>query len=311
MARTAAPGYERAAWTKAAPVAGAEPPMITALKAEHRHMAAIMALMSDQLDAIERGELVETHVLYETMHYMVSWPDQFHHPREDLIYGLVAELNGEAADNVDSLQREHNEMAKRGRELLGIIQDWRDGTASGATVVKNGRDYIQQTYRHMNSEEQLVFPQIAAVLSPADWRELAASDQLRPMGDPVFGPRVQREFRNMARKLRRGVRRRVERGAMIEWIGIDALLESADVVSMAADSSRSLTGEHARRAWDESMSILKEKPLTAPWRCALNNTRISLDLMGELAGVSRDALSDLRQVNQARKDRLRLLNRVD
>ena len=286
MARTAAPGYERAAWTKAAPVAGAEPPMITALKAEHRHMAAIMALMSDQLDAIERGELAETHVLYETMHYMVSWPDQFHHPREDLIYGLGAELNGEAADNVDSLQREHDEMAKRGRELLGIIQDWRDGTASGATVVKNGRDYIQQTYRHMNSEEQLVFPQIAAVLSPADWRELAASDQLRPMGDPVFGPRVQREFRNMARKLRRGERRRVERGAMTEWIGIDALLESVNVVSMAADSSRSLTGEHARRAWDESMSILKEKPLTAPWRCALNNTRISLDLMGELAGVS-------------------------
>ena len=64
-----------------------------ALRAEHRHMATVMQLFSDQLKAIEGGELVDTHVVYEIMDYMVTWPDRFHHPREDLIYARVAEVD--------------------------------------------------------------------------------------------------------------------------------------------------------------------------------------------------------------------------
>lgn len=303
--------YDRSAWdkpAKAAP-ARAEAPMISALRAEHRHMASVMELMSAQLDAVERGDLVDTHVLYEIMHYMVSWPDQFHHPREDLIYGRVAELDAEAADNVDSLQREHDGMARRGRQLLQDIEGWREGSVSGAQVVKGGRDYVQRTYRHMNTEEKLVFPQIQEVLTTDDWRELAADDELKPIGDPVFGTRVQREFRNLARKLRRGVRRSVERGTMAEWVGIEALMESMEVLSIAVGSGRGLAGDHVRAAWEESVEIIRETPFTAPMRCAVNNTRISFNLLGDLLEVSRDALDDLARVNQERKDRIRLLDR--
>ena len=307
-------GYDKSQWQQkkpaSRPVGKAEQPMMAALRAEHRHIASVMELMTGQLDAIERGELVDTHVLYETMHYMVTWPDKFHHPREDLIYGRVAELDASAADNVDSLQREHDGMAKRGQKLLRDIEAWREGSVGGSTVVKNGRDYIQRTYRHMNSEEKLVFPQIEEVLTTEDWRELAEDDQLTPVGDPVFGTRVQREFRNMARKLRRGVRRSVERGTLAEWVGIEALMESYEVLSMAAGNGRSLAGDHVRSAWEESLDIIRETPFTAPWRCAINNTRISFNLLGDLMEVSKDVAEDLSRVNQERKDRLRLLDRT-
>src|SRR6056300_523788 len=61
-------------------------PLMAALRAEHRHMASVMELMDQQLDAIAAGEMVDTHMLYESMDYMLSWPDRYHHPREDLIY---------------------------------------------------------------------------------------------------------------------------------------------------------------------------------------------------------------------------------
>ena len=83
-----------------------------ALRAEHRHIATVMQLFADQLKAIESGELVDTHVVYEIMDYMVTWPDRYHHPREDLIYGRVAELDRKAADEVDTLQRDHDHTAK-------------------------------------------------------------------------------------------------------------------------------------------------------------------------------------------------------
>lgn len=288
-----------------------EVPMMAALRSEHRHMASVMELMAQQLDAVAEGDFVDTHMLYESMDYMLSWPDRYHHPREDLIYGRVADIDASAADNVDSLQREHDDMAARGREVLATIEHWRHGKVTGAAVVKAGRDYIARSYKHMNNEEQLVFPQIESMLTVQDWRELAEDDSLRPTADPVFGPRINRDFRNLARKVRRGVRRGVERTAMVEWVGLEALLESFEVMSMAYDSGKDITGEHVRTAVDESLSILREKPLTAPLRCAVNNTRLTFSWMGDLADVSRDTLADLVNVNQERKDRVRLLNREE
>jgi hemerythrin-like domain-containing protein len=287
----------------------AEQPMMKALRAEHRHMATVMQLFADQLKAIEEGQLVDTHVVYEIMDYMVSWPDRYHHPREDLIYGRVAELDGAAADEVDTLQRDHDRMAVRGRAVLEDIARWREGEVPGTAVVKSGRQYIDHSYEHMNLEEKLVFPHIEAVLSLQDWRELSEDDRLQALAQPVFGPRVQREYRNLTRKLRRRLRRGVERGTMVEWIGIEALMESLEVVSIAYESARDSTAEHARTAWEECLDIIRESPLTAPLQCAANNAKIGIRLLEDIAEISRDTYEDLARVNQERKDRVRLLDR--
>jgi len=291
-----------------APLSRERPPLLEALYAEHRHIASVMQLFSEQLEAIAAGELVDTHVVYEVMDYMVTWPDRFHHPREDLIYGRVAELDAAAADSVDSLQRDHDATAETGREVLRNIRQWRDGEVSGEELVRSGRAYIDHMYQHMNTEEKLVFPEIDRVLGAEDWRELAQDDQLRPVADPVFGPRVQREFRNMARKLRSSVRRGVERGTLVEWLSVEAVMESLEVVSMAYESARGSAAEHARVAWDEGVELFRESAVTAPWRCAANNARLGLRLIQEVAEISRQALGDISRVNQERKARIRLMD---
>jgi hemerythrin-like domain-containing protein len=287
----------------------AEQPLMKALRAEHRHMATVMQLFSQQLSAIEGGELVDTHVVYEIMDYMVTWPDRFHHPREDLIYARVAEVDTSTADDVDTLQRDHDHTAKQSRQLLRDIERWRLGEVSGTVVVKSGRAYIDHVYEHMNLEEKLVFPRIEAVLTVQDWRELAGDDELRAVADSIFGPRVQREFRNMTRKLRRSLRRSVERGTLVQWVGVEALMESLEVVSIAYESARDTTSEHVRTALKESVELFRAAPLVAPLRCAANNTRVTFLLLAEMVEISRETVQDLSRVNQERKDRVRLMNR--
>ncbi len=298
-----------AATGKAAIKKKTEPPLMKALRAEHRHMASVLHLFSEQLKAIEDGELVDTHVVYEIMDYMVTWPDRFHHPREDLIYARVAEVDPRAADDVDTLQRDHDHTAKRSRQLLRDIERWRGGEVSGTVVVKSGRAYIDHAYEHMNLEEKAVFPRIETTLTLQDWRELAGDDQLRAVTDSIFGPHVQREFRNMARKLRRSVRRSAERGAVVQWIGVEALMESLEVVSIAYDSALDAAGVHMRTALQESLALFRKAPLSAPLRCVANNTRVAFRLLGEVAEISGETLQDLSRVNQERKDRVRLLDR--
>lgn len=287
----------------------AEQPLMKALRAEHRHMGSVMQLFAAQLAAIEAGELVDTHVVYEIMHYMVTWPDRFHHPREDLIYARVAEVEPARADDVDTLQRDHDQTARRGQALLRDIERWREGGVPATAVIKNGRAYIDHIHEHMNIEEKVFFPKIEAALSWQDWRDLAEDDQLKAVTESVFGPRVQREFRNMARKLRRSMRRSVERGTVLEWIGIEAFLESLEVVSIAYDSTRDTAGDSLRSAVNDALGFFREAPLTAPLRCVANNTVVAWRLLGEVASISRETLEDLSRVNQERRDRVRLLAR--
>ncbi|KGE03135.1 hemerythrin domain-containing protein [Pseudohaliea rubra] len=287
-----------------------EAAMLVALRAEHRHIAAVMALLSQQLNAIERGDLVDTHVLYEIMDYMVTWPDRFHHPREDLIYDHVAEVDQGMAGEVRELERDHDHMAREGREVLYVIERWRAGELSGREVVDKGRGYVRRAHEHMNLEEDEVFPLIDAVLTRSDWRDLEAEDSLNPAADPVFGRRVQREFRHLARKVRRSLRHGVEQGAVIEWVGIEALLESWEVMTMAWQGGATITGDHLRSSLREATYIVLDRPLQAPLLCAANNARLTLSWLEELSQLSRDTVADLTRVNRERKDRLRLLRRA-
>ena len=201
-------------------------------------------------------------------------------------------------------------MARAGRDVLACIERWRAGETGGSELIEQGRDYVQRSYAHMAFEEQEVFPAIDAALTREDWRELAADDQLRPVGDPVFGRRVAREFRTMARKLRRSLRRGVERRAVSDWVSIEALMEGYEVLSMAAQNSRVVTRDHLRTGLREAVNITLESPLQAPLLCTVNNTRLSLAWLEEMRGIYRDAAVDLARVNRERRDRIRLLRRA-
>jgi hypothetical protein len=201
-------------------------------------------------------------------------------------------------------------MAREGRDLLHAIERWRAGELDGAALVARGRVYVQRGYAHMNEEEHDIFPLIEAVLTRDDWRDLEADDQLQPVSDPVFGRRIQRDFRQMARKVRRSLRHGVEQGAVIEWVGIEAMLEAWEVLSIAVQNGSTITGGHLSSVAQESLYIALDKPLKAPWLCTLNNTRLTLDYLQEMGTVYRDALVDLARVNRERKDRLRLLRRA-
>ena len=88
-------------------------------------------------------------------------------------------------------------------------------------------------------------------------------------------------------------------------------MESVEVLSMALDNGREATGDHLRLAVDDAVEAVRANPLTAPLRTALNNTRATFNWLGDMADISRDTLEDLSRVNQARKDRVRMISADD
>lgn len=319
MARTQPTIYSRAAWEAVTGDSDAQPhrhPVLATLYAEHRYMATLMKLLTEQLTALEQDEAVDAHILYELMQYMSSFPDQYHHPREDMVYQRAAELDPSLADSVDTLQRDHDYLAEVGAGTLKAIKNWRSGGKPAADIVTRGHEYVAALYRHMSVEEKLVFPQIEKLLTADDWAELEADDLLAPVMDPVFGTRVAREYRKLARSARRALREGAEDVAVGEWIGFEAMLEGIEVINIALDGGKAAAREHFEVALADNLSIVEEAReggglVLVPLRCAMANTGHYLGFLRDCGQLLRDTGSDLVEVRRAMRERLRLGRRKD
>ncbi|MEM1142498.1 MAG: hemerythrin domain-containing protein [Pseudomonadota bacterium] len=287
-----------------------EAPALANLRQSHRHIASVLALLSDHLNAIERSDIVNTQALHEIVDYMVTWPDRAHRTREILIYDYAAEMNTELKSMVEDVDAAHEDLRNKGIGLRESVDDWRNGYIAGDQVIARGRAYVRDAFAMMSRKEQKLFPRIDDTLQREDWRELAADGLLNPIKDPVFGRRVNREFRTMARKLRRSLRRGVERRAVAEWVGIESFFEAYEVLSMAFQNGRTATRDQLLTSLRESSYITLDAPFKAPLLCAANNARLTLEWFEELQEIYRDTTVDLLRVNRERQDRLRLLKRA-
>ena len=312
MARTQTKAYSREAWeavTSDSDDQSDRHSVLATLYAEHRYMATLMKLLSEQLTALEHDEPVDAHVLYELMQYMSSFPDQYHHPREDMVYQRAAELDPGLADSVDTLQRDHDYLAKVGTDTLAAIQSWRSGSRPATDIVTHGHEYVSALYRHMSAEEKIIFPHIERLLSDEDWAELESEDLLAPVADPVFGARVAREYRKLARSARRALRQGAEDAAVSEWIGFEAMLEGLEVINIALDSGRAAARDHFDEALAENLSIVEAAReqgglVLAPLRCAMANTGHYVGFLRDCGQLLRDTGSDLVEVNRSMRERL-------
>jgi hypothetical protein len=92
-------------------------------------------------------------------------------------------------------------------------------------------------------------------------------------------------------------------------VGIEALMESLEVLSLAYETARETAGDHVRTAIDESREKFRESPVRAPIQCTLNNAKLGYQFVGDMIDISREVLDDLQQVNIDRKERVGRINR--
>ncbi len=287
-------------------------PILATLYAEHRYMGTLLKLLEAQVNSLEQEDEVDPQVLYESLHYMTHFPDAFHHPREDLVYARAGERDYALADSVDTLQRDHDHLSKLGPRALKAVAHWEE-TGEGVERLRAlVQDYTATMYKHMEVEEKLVFPEIERVLKPEDWRELERDDLMTPVPDPVFGPQVEREYRNLARKARRALRRGAEDAALVEWIGLEALLEGLEVLAIAGENSRAAASEHINAAGGEAMDLVKEAMggrglLTLGVRCTMVGGSHYVGFLKDLGGIARDTTEDLSELRRGVRQRLGLV----
>ena len=163
-------------------------------------MASLVKTLEWQLAEFERGEAVDYDLIRSTLDYFLSFPELYHHPKEDMVYALVCERDPEVAREIGDLRREHETLAARSREFsAGLMAVLDEAQVPRESLVRWGRAFIDVQMTHMRMEEEILFPAALKVLNEADWRNLQA--EMTREEDPLFGDNVGGRFEALRRSI--------------------------------------------------------------------------------------------------------------
>ena len=161
---------------------------------DHDNAASLLSLLESQIEFVRKGEVANFELMRNITVYMTQYPDQVHHPIEDLIFARWLARDDSAQELVDSLVREHQDLAKKGAALVAILAHVVDGAlVSREEIEDKARDYVEFLRHHMRVENEQAFPGAEQSLRPEDFTDIAST--YAEHEDPIFGPVVREEYR--------------------------------------------------------------------------------------------------------------------
>jgi branched-chain amino acid transport system ATP-binding protein len=158
------------------------------IRDEHRTLSAVLhGMLYLVRDIAERGNEPDFRVLDAMVYYIDTFPERFHHPKEDRYLFRILRLRcAEAAPLLDRLETEHRAGNEKVRSLEQALARYHAG---GSPEFSNFRAaveaYAQFHWDHMRAEENDVLPLAQKHLTTEDWREIDAA--FEGHADPLFG----------------------------------------------------------------------------------------------------------------------------
>jgi hemerythrin-like domain-containing protein len=164
--------------------------------AEHGRFVRLLNFLDEQMVAFHEGGHPNYGLMQDVVHYLKHYADRFHHPREDVAFGLLAERDAALAPLVKRLMHEHRVINTASNKLYKYLQDiLEDAVILRETVEAVAATYLVYYRRHIESEESEILPAAARLLRQQDWAKVTAAI---PTGvDPLFGSDVAANYRNL------------------------------------------------------------------------------------------------------------------
>lgn len=148
--------------------------LMHALRREHLDMAVLLDLMDRQIAQFQRGAAPDFDLVRGIIGYFLTYPDLYHHPKEDLIAERLRQRSPEQSATLDALMNGHQDLAYLTRRFAtaAVEQMVRPGGEPREWFSGLARDFVDSNRRHMAIEEEHFFPLALQVLDDEDWAEL-------------------------------------------------------------------------------------------------------------------------------------------
>ena len=169
---------------------------------EHRSLAAVLHGMLYLVRDIKlRGTPPNFPVFDAMIHYVDTFQERLHHPKEDAyLFRLLRLRHPDAEPLIEQLETEHRAGAQKIRALEQALTRYRAGGAAEFPAFAEAvQAYASFHWDHMRAEEERVLPLARVHLTADDWREI--DDAFSGNADPLFGASATADFEGLFRRI--------------------------------------------------------------------------------------------------------------
>ncbi len=167
------------------------------LHQDHIHLAKVLCVLDIQLEKLASEEDADLFLMIDILDYIQHYPDLVHHPKEDKVYQVFKAYSSVAEDIVEELMDEHKQLPDISKGFHQLL----DGAANDIVFVSREelydklQEFIAVQRRHMNIEEEKLFPLINLTLSSDDWALIDKA--IEKSADPLFGGSVEACYQSL------------------------------------------------------------------------------------------------------------------
>lgn len=162
------------------------PKILDDLHDDHMNMTRLYDLIGRELGVFTAGGNPDYELVQKILDYCLAYPDQCHHPKEDLVFAKLKTRRPRVADAIGDLQDEHWKLAAFTRRFATALANvLEDEQLPRDWFLDLANDFLAFSRRHMQMEEVLFFPAARKHLKDADWTEIerAMARRIRPAFD--------------------------------------------------------------------------------------------------------------------------------
>lgn len=226
------------------------------LYSEHRYIASLLDAMEDQEKRMRPGKIPDYNLLLEILDYLTHYPDQYHHPREDMLFAHMLKSDSKFQSRLDRLQREHKTLRHYNAELFNELTRIADGRPiDQAGLRKSIQRYLSGYRKHMDYESRQIFPLAKGELNAADVKKLEASTRFSD--DPLFGAEVQYKYRRLGRKVQAKLGMASQQLIAREMSGIESAIGNLTGFVETLGQLRAAVNGQRLGAWQEQLDTIK------------------------------------------------------
>ena len=176
--------------------------IIQILLEEHRNIDKLLLVLEHELEVFDRSEEPDYEILQAIIQYFQDYPEDCHHPKEDLVFEKLKLRDPAAATRVGDVEAEHGVETLRLRRLVDAVE----AVLAGRELLRQKfhdivNDFIKHQRQHMDKEERLLFPAAVQTLRPEDWADIDA--RVNDRKDPLFNGAIETKFQTLQRTILR------------------------------------------------------------------------------------------------------------
>jgi hemerythrin-like domain-containing protein len=242
-------------------------PVLECLAQEHRHIAALLGLLEQRVANTRKLTTGDLYLLADVIGYLHDFPDQVHHPTENLLFDRLQKRRPDLAPELAGLRQEHEQLAAETRLLLDALEQAiaAHDAVRPSSLRTRIKHFVASQRAHMEREGRSAFGAAITDLSETDWRALERRTELHE--DPLFGPGVQPRQRLLFEYLvhpgRRSATAMLAGGMELQerWLDMAGALENgvSEALGVFENAARALFGETRNL-------LLGEQHYADPWQ---------------------------------------------